>query len=125
MMSRKSDAASALDAKVTRFEIRDGIRRISCSVADDALEAASGLTVPSTLVLRRRSFDRFRTLIDAAAQLKLRALPSGSAGPILVTREDLQSVPPQTGEPPYGSSSGRGTARPAAHRIAAVRPKGS
>jgi hypothetical protein len=124
-MSRKSDAASALDASVIRFEIRDGIRRISCAIADDALEAASGLTVPSTLVLRRRSFDRFRTLIDAAAQLKSRSLPPGSAGPILLTREDLQSVPPQHGEPPYGSSSGRGMARAAVHGHAASRPEGS
>ena len=106
-MSRKSQATSALHANVIRFEIREGIRRISCAIADDALEAASALTVPSTSVLRRRSFERFRTLIHAAAQLKSRTLPFGSAGPILLTREDFQSVRPQRGGPSYGSSSGR------------------
>lgn len=105
-MSRKVDATAIGDRSI-RFEIRDGTRRVSCTVADDALEAASGLASPSTLALRRRSFDRFRTLIDAAAQLKSRALPLGSDGPIVLTSNDLRSVPWKTGEPLFGSSSGR------------------
>ena len=103
MMSRTSNAASPLDGNFIRFEIRDGIRRISCAVSDEALEAASGLVAPSTVVLRRRSFDRFRTLINAAAKLKLGTLPQGSTGPIVLTREDLQCMPPETGTPSFGS----------------------
>ena len=87
------------------FEIRDGIRRISCAVSDEALEAVSGLTTPSTVMLRRRSFDRFRTLINVAAELKLRTLPLGSIGPIVLTRNDLRRVPPVTGVPSFGSSA--------------------
>ncbi len=103
MMSRTSNATAPLDGDFIRFEIRDGIRRISCAVSDEALEAASGLTLPSTVILRRRSFDRFRTLINAAAKLKLRTLPPGSIGPIVLTREDLRCMPPETGMPSFGS----------------------
>lgn len=102
-MSRTSNSASPLDGDFIRFEIRDGIRRISCAVSDEALEAASGLTVPSTVMLRRRSFDRFRTLINAAAKLKLRTRPPGSIDPIVLTSEDLRCMPPETGMPSFGS----------------------
>jgi len=84
-----------------RFEIRDGIRRISCAVSNEALEAVSGLPAPSTAMLRRRSFDRFRTLINVAAKLKLSTLPSGAIGLIVLTDEDLRRVPPETGVPAY------------------------
>ena len=79
-VSETSNAGTPFDGNFIRFEIRDGIRRISCAVSDEALEAVSGLPVPSTVVLRRRSFDRFRTLINVAAKLKLSTLPSRSIG---------------------------------------------
>jgi Protein of unknown function (DUF1488) len=85
-----------------RFEIRSGMRKVSCSVSDDALEAASGLAAPSTSTLRRRSFDRFRTLINQAATLKLATLPDGCNDLMLLTRDDLRRVPTMTGEPEYG-----------------------
>ena len=115
-MSGTSNAVSPLDGNFIRFEIRDGIRRISCAVSDEALEAVSGLTAPSTVMLRRRSFDRFRTLINVAAKLKLRTLPSGSIGLIVLTGEDLRRVPPETGVPSFGSSA-RGPTRTAASLV--------
>ncbi len=96
-----------LDTNLVRFEIRVGIRRISCNISDEALEAVSGLATPSTMTLRRKSFDRFRTLIDAAARLKLGTLPSGFIGPIILSSEDLRCVPPEVGVPAFGSA-GRG-----------------
>ena len=84
------------------FEIRSGMRKVSCSISDDALEAASGLTAPSTVTLRRRSFDRFRTLINQAATLKLANLPADCNDPMMLTRDDLRRVPAVTGEPQYG-----------------------
>lgn len=104
-MSEAPKADSPLDGNSIRFEIRDGIRRISCAVSDEALEAVSGLPAPSTVMLRRRSFDRFRTLINAAARLKLSTLPSMSIGMIVLTSEDLRRVRPETGEPSFGSSA--------------------
>jgi hypothetical protein len=105
MMSGMSNAVPPVEGNFIRFEIRDGIRRISCAVSDEALEAVSGLTAPSTSMLRRRSFDRFRTLINVAAKLKLGTLPSGSLGLIVLTREDLRRVPRETGVPSFGSSA--------------------
>ena len=94
-----------------RFEIRDGTRRISCVVSNEALEAAAGLPAMSTPMLRRQSFDRFRTLIHAAAGARLAALP-GLVGPIVLTSRDLRSVPSVRGTPVFGSS-GRPPPRPA------------
>jgi hypothetical protein len=99
------NAVSRPDENFMRFEIRDGIRRISCAVSNEALEAVSGLPAPSTEMLRRRSFDRFRTLINMAAKLKLSMLPSGSISLIVLTDEDLRRVPPETGVPSFGSSA--------------------
>jgi Protein of unknown function (DUF1488) len=103
-MTRTSRAGPALAAGYMQFEVRDGIRRITCSISEEALEAASGLAVPSTIALRRRSFDRFRTLIDAAAKLKLKTLPPGFSGAVTLTSRDLRSVPPELGVPSYGTS---------------------
>ncbi len=89
----------------TRFEVRDGMRRISCTVSDEALEAVSGLPTPSSAALRRKSFDRFRTLINAAATLKLVTLPPGFAGPLALDDADLRRVPAEKGVPVYGSSA--------------------
>lgn len=102
-MNTTSNVASTLDGNVMRFEVCEGIRRISCIVLGEALEAASGLKAPSTVALRRGSFDRFRTLIDTAAKLKSRTLPPEFTGPIVLTGDDLRSMPPQTGVPPFGS----------------------
>jgi hypothetical protein len=110
-MRRTSAADSTAEGNVIRFEVRDGIHRISCAVLYDALEAVSGLTVPSTVTLRQRSFDRFRTLINVAAKLKLRTLPAGYTGPITLNREDLRQVPPEAGVPSFGGSA-RTPARP-------------
>ena len=111
-MSRTSNAGSAVEGNVIRFEVRAGMRRIGCAVLGDALEAVSGLTLPSTVMLRQRSFDRFRTLIDIAARLKLKTLPAGSLGPIVLTQEDLRRVPPEPGVLSFGNSA-RGATRPA------------
>ena len=105
MMIGPSSAVSPLDKNFIRFEIRDGIRRIDCAVSDEALEAVSALTAPSTVMQRRRSFDRYRTLINEAAKLKSRRLPSGSIGLIVLTGEHLRCVPPETGVPSFGSSA--------------------
>ena len=110
-MSRISNPA-ALEGNVIRFEIRDGFRRASCAVSNEALEAVSGLIEPSTPLLRRRSFDRYRTLIHAAAMLRLKALPPGPTDTIILSCKDLRCVPPVTGTPSFGSSA-RGSTRPA------------
>ncbi len=112
-MSRTSDAVAARSENFIRFEVRDGIRRVTCAVLDDALEAAAGLATPSTVTLRRRSFDRFRTLIDAAAQMKLKTRPTGSAELLVLTRMDLRGVPPQNGVPSFGTAQ-RGMSQPVA-----------
>ena len=100
---------AALEGNLIRFEIRDGMRRISCAVSNDALEAASGLTDTCTPAARRKSFDRFRTVIHAAALLKLKAQRVGRSGLIIVTGRDLRRVPPQVGAPKFGSSGDRPT----------------
>jgi hypothetical protein len=76
-----------------------------CAVSDEALEAASNLAHPSTVILRRRSFDRFRTLIDAAAKLKLATMPDGFAGPLTISSADLRRLPAREGAPQFGSTS--------------------
>lgn len=93
------------DQPITRFEVCDRARRIACAVTDDALENIGNLSLPSTDMLRRRSFDRFRTVIDAAARLKLATLPTTFLGPMLLSMEDLCKVPAQAGRPQVGSLS--------------------
>ncbi len=96
-------ALAPVDDGVSRFEVRDGSRRVSCSVPDDALGAASGAALPLSALSRRNAFDRFRTLLDAAAKLKLLAGPAGSLAPLVLTMADLRRVPPRTGVPTFGS----------------------
>jgi hypothetical protein len=86
----------APDANFIHFEIRDGIRRITCSVPNDVMDAVSGISGPLSPGLRRRSFDRFRTLIHGAAMQRLKDMPAGSAGPIVLARRDLRSVALET-----------------------------
>lgn len=112
-MTTSSSTSVKLADDMIRFEIRDGMRRVSFVVSNEALEAASGLPGLSSAMLRRRSFDRFRTLIHAAAARQLAALPRGFVSPIVLTSRDLRSVPPERGVPAFGSS-GRVPARPAA-----------
>ena len=88
----------------SRFEVRDGIRRVICTVSEEALEAASGLTAPSTNASRRKSFDRYRSLIDAAAKLKLKTMDPGFVGPLVLSSADLRRVPPEVGVPSFGSA---------------------
>ena len=95
----------------TRFEIRHGSRRIVCTVADEALDAVSSLPAPSTLAMRRRSFDRFRTLINAAAKLKVAGLPVDWVSPIVLQTRDLRQVAPEVGTPLFGSAA-RPSTRP-------------
>lgn len=102
-MTLASSANTTLEGGLIRFEVRDGIRRIGCTVSDEALEAVSGLAAPSTAGSRRKSFDRFRMLINAAVRLKLGRLPPGFAGPIALSSEDLRRVPPEAGVPAFGS----------------------
>jgi Protein of unknown function (DUF1488) len=103
-MTTTPSTATTFDGGLIRFEVRDGIRRIGCTVSDEALEAVSGLAVPSTMVSRRKSFDRFRMLINAAARLKLGTLPPGFAGPLALSSKDLRCVPPEVGFPSFGST---------------------
>lgn len=109
-----SSDLSALTTTNITFEIRSGIHRVQCGVANEALDAASGCIEPSTPALRRRSFDRFRTLIHEAAMIQFGARPPGCVDPILVTSADLRRVPSRTGSPNMGTL-GRDamTARPA------------
>ena len=88
----------------SRFEVRDGIRRVVCIGAEEALEAAAGLTAPSTNASRRKSCDRYRSRIDAAAKLKLRTMEPGFAGPLVLSSADLRRVPPEVGVPSFGSA---------------------
>ena len=104
-MRTTSPAASTAEGNFIGFEIRDGIRRVSCTVLNEALDAASGLPGSSTPMSRQRSFHRFRTLIHAAAILRLKALPQGTLEPIVLTGRDLRSVPPEAGTPLFGSSA--------------------
>lgn len=103
-MTKPISAALTLNEGFTRFQVRAGIRLISCDVADEALEAVSSLALPSTSSTRRKSFDRFRTLIDAAAKLKLKDLPPGFGGPLALSSEDLFRVPPPPRTSAYGSA---------------------
>jgi hypothetical protein len=102
-MTERCSPDGVLDAGFIGFEVRDGIRRISCTVSNEALNAVSALSVPSTAGARRKSFDRFRMLINAAAWLKLRTLPPNFAGPLALSTQDLRRVPPEVGMPTFGS----------------------
>jgi hypothetical protein len=93
------------DAGSTNFQVRVGVCLVDCAVQDEALGAVSGLTVAFSEALRQKSFHTFRTLINAAAELKLSTLPPGSSGRIVLTTEDLRCVQPEPGVPPFGSSS--------------------
>jgi len=101
--SRSHRPRNAPDGNGIHFEIMDGIRRITCSVPNDVMDAVSGLPGPLTPSLRRRSFDRFRTLIHGAAVQRLKDMPAGSAGPIVLARRDLRSVSLETASSCSGS----------------------
>ena len=103
-MTTVEDAMLPHDADAVRFEVRNGMHRVGCTVSGEALEAASGLVVPSTTGMRRQSFDRFRTVIHAAAMRKLGTLPPNFAGLLAVTSDDLRGQPPMTGEPVFGNA---------------------
>jgi len=107
-MTKPAYATRIRDEGFTQFQVRAGIRLISCAVADEALEAVAGLALPSTSLTRRKSFDRFRTLIDAAAKLKLEDFSEGFGGPLVLSSGDLRRVPAKSGVPSYGSAR-RGT----------------
>lgn len=87
------------------FEILVGTRRISCGVSNEALEAAAGLALPSTSVARRRSFDRFRTLIHSAAKLKFSDSIEKMDDYVLVQSDDLRRVPLEKGVPVFGTTT--------------------
>jgi hypothetical protein len=74
-------------------------------VSDEALEAASSLSLPSAAEARKRSFSRFRTLIDTAARLKLSHMPSSFIGPLTILSDDLRHVPDMEGLPQFGRMS--------------------
>ncbi len=93
-MTDVSSAGPAPGADFIQFEVRDGIRRVRCNVSNEALDAVSGREIPATIALRRKSFDQFRTLIDTAAKLKLKTLPPGFTGPLILSSRDLRCVPP-------------------------------
>ncbi len=82
------------DDSFTRFELRSGIRRVVCTVSPEALEGLLGLVVPSTVLQRRQTFDRFRIPINQVAQRKIDALAQAGAPPAAVrlTMADLAGV---------------------------------
>lgn len=102
MPEQTETAAAAPSGGTTRFEVRDGTRRVPCTVSDEALATVAGLTAPVPAALRNRSFDRFRSQIDAAAKLKLEGCPPGFAGPLVVSSDDLRRVPREAGVPWFG-----------------------
>ncbi|MBB2200886.1 DUF1488 family protein [Gluconacetobacter tumulisoli] len=102
-MTTSQDANQVPDDRFIRFEVQDGSRRVGCMVSGEALEAAAGLALPSTSLSRRRSFDRFRTLINAAAKLKLAGTAQRQDGCLILESEDLRRVPPEAGVPLFGS----------------------
>ena len=112
-----SNIGECSDDHLIGFEIRDGARRIKCEVSNEALEVASGLAEGSSAMLRRRSFDRFRTLINAAAALRISTLPPGSTASILLTTRDLRRVPAEHGAPAFGVA-----ARVSSSRVALGEP---
>ena len=95
--------AAPLDPELVWFQVRNGIHLITCNVSDEALEAVACLDSASSMSLRRRSFDRFRMLIEAAAKLKLATLPAEYSGRLVLSSRDLRMVPPVAGVPAYGS----------------------
>ena len=101
----RQEPPAAGEMPSTRFEVRDQKRRVACTVSDEALEAVSSLVHPSSALLRRQSFDRFRVLIDSAARLKLSTMPDSFAGPLVILPADLRRVPAGEGVPQFGSSS--------------------
>ncbi|WP_428375648.1 DUF1488 family protein [Lichenicoccus sp.] len=92
-----------LDPELVWFQVRNGIHLITCNVSDEALEAVACLDAASSMSLRRRSFDRFRMLIEAAAKLKLATMPADFDGRLVLSSRDLRLVPPVAGVPVYGS----------------------
>ena len=103
----------AAETDFTRFEIRDGSRRITCTVSDEALAAVSGLAHPATLIQRRDAFNRFRTLINEAARLKAEATPGAwSDKPMVLGPSDLRRVPPRAGTPVFGVAPRQKAAQP-------------
>ncbi len=91
------------------FQVRHHTHKIACTVSAEALEDASGLPPASSEQMHRRSFDRFRTLIEAAAQHRLAALPPSFCGPITLTVQDLRRVPHVVGMPSYAQLPRRET----------------
>jgi hypothetical protein len=91
------------------FQVRHHTHKIACAVSAEALEDASGLPPESSEQMHRRSFDRFRTLIEAAAQYRLSALPPSFCGPITLTAQDLRRVPHVVGMPSYAQLPRRET----------------
>ena len=68
-MATGLNTAVKLKDDAIRFEIRDGMRRVSCAVLNEALEAAAGLPQLSAPMLRRRSFDRMHIVTGRATHL--------------------------------------------------------
>jgi hypothetical protein len=103
--SSHPEVIAAVALASTRFEIRHRTRRVWCAISDEALEAASNLPLPSTATSRQRSFNRFRTLIDVAARLKLSHMPDSFTGPLTILSDDLRHVPGLEGLPQFSSMS--------------------
>ncbi len=99
--------ASIAEKNLVHFEVRDGMRRISCAISNDTLDAAVGLKDVGTPADRRRSFERFRSMIHVAALLRWKAQPLGSVAPVILTDRDLCDVPPKIGNPRFGSLGAR------------------
>ena len=85
------------------FLIQHGSHRVRCAVTADALDSVCGHAEPTTDSVRRRAFERFRTLINVAAQRKLDGLGADAGDSLLLTCEDLRAVPHVAGTPVFGT----------------------
>ena len=102
-------AAAPPSGAPIRFQVRHHTHKIACTVSAAALEDASGLPPDSSEQMHRRSFDRFRTLIEAAAQYRLADMPPTFSEPITLTADDLRRVPHVVGMPSYAQLPRRET----------------
>jgi hypothetical protein len=87
-----TDNPAESDDTFIQFHIMDGSRRIRCAISNQAMDKASSLAAPSSPALRSRSFYRFRASIHGAAMLKLKRLPPGFEGPLVLLAEDLRCL---------------------------------
>ena len=85
------------------FLVQHGRHRVRCAVSAEALDVVCGHIEPTTGLSRRRAFERFRTLINAAAIRKLEGSPQGVGNTLFLDGDDLRAVPHVAGTPVFGT----------------------